>query len=161
VAQVVDGGYRGQDSVVVMTPHPGELAIMTGGSLDDVLARPYELLDHMAEHYRPLGRVVTVLKGSASILRDDHGEFYVVDGRCPVLGTAGSGDVLSGIVGAYLAGFRAEPAEVVLAGVGEHLRRGRLLERHHSFVSATTLAVTSGGAGTEPDPGPPGEERER
>jgi len=161
VSDLVDGGYRGEHTPVVMTPHPGELAAMTGCSVDEVLAGPYESLDEAAKRYRPLGRIAILLKGSASILRDDRGGFFVVDGRCPVLGTAGSGDVLSGIIGACLAASRTASAEAVLAGVGEHLGRGRRLEGRNSFVSATTIAVTRSVTGPLPRDASDGETRNR
>lgn len=142
VSTLVDEGYRGEPGLVVLTPHPGELAMLAGRSVDDVRARPFELLDEAAERTRPLGRVEILLKSSVSILRDHQGRFAVVDGRCPVLGTAGSGDVLSGIIGACLVAADRSPEDAVLAAVGEHLLRGRGLEARHPFVSATTIATT-------------------
>ncbi|MDA3948047.1 MAG: hypothetical protein PF508_02375, partial [Spirochaeta sp.] len=93
---------------------------------------------------------VLLLKSSATVCRSADGSVSVVDGRCPALGVAGSGDVLAGIIGAHLAmtapappdsfdggsdGVADRREERVLAAVMEHLLRGRQLSRHGAFTA--------------------------
>jgi ADP-dependent NAD(P)H-hydrate dehydratase / NAD(P)H-hydrate epimerase len=131
---------------VVMTPHPGEMAVLADTTVDAVRSDPFGILDVVSRAV-PWSRGVTVvLKGSVTIIRRPDGDFAVLDGRCPSLGVAGSGDVLSGILGARIAGARAvgsHVTEAVLKGVMEHLGRGRLLARYDDSYTAATLAERS------------------
>lgn len=152
---------------VVLTPHPGELAALCDTDISTVLSQPYRVLEELAEM---VPTVTTILKGSASILRHRDGWYAVIDGRTPELAVAGSGDVLSGILGSYLAGTIAQtdrsgrsngPGETtdtvgrspsrgnvqvyspIVDAVVEHLLRGRRLARDVGFFSATELAGTT------------------
>lgn len=83
----------------VLTPHPGEMARLTGGSLRDIKADPIgTALEFAREH-----KVVLVLKGAPTVIAEPAGKTLVNTSGNPGLGTGGSGDVLSGMVGAFLA----------------------------------------------------------
>ena len=72
-----------------------------------------------------LARAVVVLKGDDSIVAEPSGRVGVSRGGAPALATAGSGDVLSGVIGAYLA-KRMDAFEAACAGVLVHARAGQL-----------------------------------
>jgi len=81
------------------TPHPGEAARVLGTTIeavqDDRLAAAHELSRRLAAN--------VVLKGAGSVLAHPDGTFDINASGGPALATAGSGDVLSGLLGALLA----------------------------------------------------------
>lgn len=108
----------------VLTPHGGELARLLDVSSDDVRAHRLALAREAA---RRAGAVV-VLKGDDTIVAapDPGAPVAISRGGAPALATAGTGDVLSGTVGALLA-RGVEPFTAACAGVELHRRAGRLV----------------------------------
>lgn len=84
--------------VVVLTPHPAEMARMTGVTTADVLVNRFEI---GAELARETGATV-LLKGTPTIVSSGDQRMVSATGT-PALGTGGSGDLLSGIIGTLLA----------------------------------------------------------
>ena len=66
-----------------------------------------------------------VLKGDDTIVAAPDGRVAVSRGGAPALATAGTGDVLSGVIGAYLS-KGMDPFHAACAGVFVHARAGRL-----------------------------------
>lgn len=107
---------------VVMTPGHGELAGMLDLEVEDVAARPLELAREFAQR----GGVVVVLKSAVTYIAAPDGEVWV-NREGPIgLGTAGSGDVLAGLI-AGLAARGATPAQAAVWGVSLHARAGAAL----------------------------------
>jgi ADP-dependent NAD(P)H-hydrate dehydratase / NAD(P)H-hydrate epimerase len=101
-----------RDGPLVLTPHAGELARLLDTDPDWVGAHRLEAVGRCAERF---GAVV-VLKGPDTIVREPGGRVIVCDTGPPSLATAGTGDVLTGIVGAFLAkGLDATDAAVAAA----------------------------------------------
>ncbi len=101
---------------VVLTPHAGELAQMLSVKREEVEARQLHFAREAAEKY---GAVV-LLKGRRSIIAEPGSERVVVNTTgVPWLGTAGSGDVLAGLIGALLAGGLA-PFDAASVGAWLH-----------------------------------------
>ncbi|MEM9037412.1 MAG: NAD(P)H-hydrate dehydratase [Actinomycetota bacterium] len=125
---------RAQPTVV--TPHDGEFATMTG-------ARPgADRFDASRRLAEDLG-VVVVLKGPTTVIADPGGHVLAVDEGDQRLATAGSGDVLTGLIGAYLA--RGVPAlSAAAAAVFVHGRAARLAGGEG--VVAGDLLLELGGA---------------
>ncbi|NPA44233.1 MAG: NAD(P)H-hydrate dehydratase [Chlorobi bacterium] len=120
----------------VLTPHPGEMAHFCSISTKDL---QLDRLKYVKEIAKQLN-TVCVLKGRGSLICNK-GEitFYNPTGS-PAISTAGSGDVLTGIIGALLAqGFSL--SESAQAGVYLHGLAGDLAEKEvgRAFVSATTI----------------------
>jgi ADP-dependent NAD(P)H-hydrate dehydratase / NAD(P)H-hydrate epimerase len=91
----------------VLTPHAGEFAKLVDVERDDVEARRLEHVKRAAER---LGAVV-LLKGATTLVAAPDGPVWVNTVDTAYLATAGSGDVLSGVIGALLAGgVEAGPA---------------------------------------------------
>ena len=86
-------------SPTVLTPHPGEMARLIGKERDEVQKNRKDVALAFASEYNS----VLVLKGHNTIVAKPGGECYVNETGNPGMATAGSGDVLSGIVGAFLA----------------------------------------------------------
>ena len=106
---------------MVLTPHVGELAVLLGTSVSELARAPLAAARRAAAG---TGQVV-VLKGSSSIIAAPEGEAWVVAQGPPQLASAGTGDVLSGCLGALLAKGMA-PLEAAKAGVWLHSEAGRL-----------------------------------
>ena len=79
---------------IVLTPHPGEFARLTGRTVADVLVKRLELVPAFAEHHG----VHIVLKGYRSLTAAPDGHVFINPTGNPGMATAGSGDVLSGMI---------------------------------------------------------------
>ena len=90
---------RDREAPTVLTPHGGELARLLEISSDEVRA---QRLETAREAARRSGSVV-VLKGDDTLVVEADGRAGVSAGGSPGLATAGTGDVLSGVIGAFLA----------------------------------------------------------
>ena len=107
---------------VILTPHLKEFSRISGYSLDEIENNKEKLSADFAKKYN----VILLLKGHETIITNGK-ETYLVNRGCPGMATAGSGDVLSGILvgilgyndanvlsvacGAYLAGLAGELAQ--------------------------------------------------
>ena len=108
-------------SAMVLTPHVGELGVLLGTSVNELARAPLAAARLAAAR---TGQVV-VLKGSSSIIAAPEGEAWVVAQGPPQLASAGTGDVLSGCLGALLAKGMS-PLESAKTGVWLHAEAGRL-----------------------------------
>ena len=82
----------------ILTPHPGEMARLCGMTTAEVAKDRLGLARRLAAQ----SRAVVVLKGARTIVAVPDGTAYVNPTANASLGTAGSGDVLSGTIGAWL-----------------------------------------------------------
>jgi ADP-dependent NAD(P)H-hydrate dehydratase / NAD(P)H-hydrate epimerase len=114
----------GREAPTVMTPHAGELARLLESDSAAIEARR---LASVRQAARTAGAVV-VLKGDDTLVATPDGRVGVNRGGAPALATAGTGDVLSGVIGAYLA-KRMDPFAAACAGVLVHARAGQLSAR--------------------------------
>lgn len=103
----------GTDAVI--TPHPGEMARLAGISTEEV---QNDRIGTAVGFARKWG-VITVLKGSRTVIALPDGTVYVNTCGNPGMATAGSGDVLTGII-AGLIGQGVGPADAAAAGVYLH-----------------------------------------
>lgn len=124
---------KARGAPTVLTPHDGEFERLTGH-------RPG--IDRIAD-VRALAAAtdsVVLLKGPTTVVADPHGAARLVTSGDPRLATAGSGDVLAGIVVALLAaGIDALDA----AAIGAHLhgRAGAASARHGAVASDVVAAI--------------------
>jgi NAD(P)H-hydrate epimerase len=102
-------------SAIVITPHPGEMSRLTGLSIDDVQAHRLEVArDFAAAH-----RVHVVLKGHRTIVATPDGRTSINLTGNPGMATGGTGDVLAGMIGAWL-GQLLDPDAAVRIAVHLH-----------------------------------------
>jgi NAD(P)H-hydrate epimerase len=88
-----------REAATVVTPHPGEMARLTGSSTAEVQRRRLET----ARAFATRTGAVVVLKGQRTIVAEATGRAAVNPTGNPGMATGGTGDVLSGILGALLA----------------------------------------------------------
>jgi ADP-dependent NAD(P)H-hydrate dehydratase len=114
-------------AALVLTPHPGEFARLTGSDIPTVQAHRQEVATDFAREYG----VVLVLKGHQTLVTDGQ-RLYVNHTGNPGMATAGSGDVLTGavaaLIGQGLAPFEAAQLGVYLHGLAGDLARDELGE---------------------------------
>ncbi len=83
----------------VLTPHPGEMSILTGLDIKEIQENRWE---YVKEYARRWG-IVLVLKGAVTVIASPDGQLFINPVSNSALATAGSGDVLSGVIGGLLA----------------------------------------------------------
>ncbi|MHB9150824.1 MAG: NAD(P)H-hydrate dehydratase [Thermoleophilia bacterium] len=120
LAFVDDPGALAGGRSMVLTPHAGELAALLGESVSQVADSALRAARRGAER---TGQVV-VLKGSSTVVAAPGGETWVIAQGPAQLASAGTGDVLSGCIGALLAAGMP-PLEAAKAGVWLHAEAGR------------------------------------
>ena len=127
----------GRTAPTVLTPHAGEFAKLAGVERDDVEARRLEHVKRAAER---LGAVV-LLKGATTLVAAPDGAVWVNTVDTAYLATAGSGDVLSGVIGALLSGG-IEAAPAAAAGAFLHGLAGvQASDRPAVPISAMDIAA--------------------
>jgi ADP-dependent NAD(P)H-hydrate dehydratase / NAD(P)H-hydrate epimerase len=129
----------GRGRVMVLTPHPGEMARLAGISTKEVQANREPLAREFAK-----GRNVTlVLKGWRTLIAHPSGEIAVNTTGNPGMAKGGSGDILTGIVAAMLAQHPKQPAEAVEAAVYLHGLAADFAVREqdeHTLLATDTIA---------------------
>jgi ADP-dependent NAD(P)H-hydrate dehydratase / NAD(P)H-hydrate epimerase len=118
----------------VLTPHPVEFARLTGISVDDVLARRFDVALPLARHTR----AAVLLKGQPTIVTAPSGERLVCASGTPLLAAGGSGDVLTGMV-ATLLGQMRDPLVSAACAAWVHGRAAWLAQRSRPGVRGLTL----------------------
>jgi NAD(P)H-hydrate epimerase len=115
------GSLAQRPAPTVLTPHAGELARLLESDSQAIDARRL----HSARRAASEAHAIIVLKGDDTLVAEPDGRVAVSPGAAAALATAGTGDVLSGVIGAYLA-KSMDPFEAACAGVLVHARAGRL-----------------------------------
>ncbi|MBM3310739.1 MAG: NAD(P)H-hydrate dehydratase [Candidatus Aminicenantes bacterium] len=114
---------------VVLTPHPGEFARLTGRTVEEVLETRLDLAPRFAREHG----LILVLKGYRTLVAAPDGRLFVNPTGNPGMATGGSGDVLSGIVASFIGQekdvLEATLAAVYLHGLSGDLAAARLSER--------------------------------
>jgi NAD(P)H-hydrate epimerase len=122
------GWWRTLRSPMVLTPHPGEFARLTGvAAQQESLAEDDEARAEAAGEAAIRWGQVVVLKGARTLVATPDGEVLRSEVATPALATAGSGDVLAGCIGAFLAAG-CEPLAAAGCGVAVHGAAGLLAE---------------------------------
>jgi NAD(P)H-hydrate epimerase len=87
-----------EDIEIVVTPHPGEMAALTGLSIEDIEADRLEVARTLASTHG----VHVVLKGHRTVVASPDGTVTINTTGNPGMATAGAGDVLTGMIAAWL-----------------------------------------------------------
>jgi ADP-dependent NAD(P)H-hydrate dehydratase / NAD(P)H-hydrate epimerase len=101
---------------LVLTPHPGEMARLTGATIAKVQANRLETARSFAER---MG-VTLVLKGARTLIAHPDGRVAINTSGNPGMAKGGSGDVLTGLIAGLLAQYPHDPERAVEAAVYLH-----------------------------------------
>lgn len=101
----------GRERVIIITPHPGEMARLVGIPTSDVQSRRVET----ARAFAMAHHIYVVLKGHRTLIAEPGGQVFVSTTGNPGMAAAGMGDSLTGIVAAFLGQFHGRPASQVIA----------------------------------------------
>jgi NAD(P)H-hydrate epimerase len=115
---------------VVLTPHPGEMGKLLGVSANDVQKDRIGIASDFAGRYN----VTLVLKGAGTVIASPTGDVFINSTGNPGMATAGTGDVLTGMIGGLLAqGYPAVQAACL--GVYLHGLAGDLAAKEKGEMS--------------------------
>ncbi len=122
--------FQSLQTPTVITPHPGEFARLTGSTNPEVQANRVQAASDFAARFDQL---IVVLKGSRTLITDGKQLFENQTGN-PGMATAGSGDVLAGIIGALI-GQKLRPFDAGVLGVHVHGLAGDIAREEFGEVS--------------------------
>lgn len=118
----------------ILTPHPGEMGVLTGLKIEEIQANRVETARNFAVRW---GKIV-VLKGAMTVVADPSGKTRTIPIATSALAKAGTGDVLSGVIVGLLA-QKVAPFEAAVAGAWLHGQAGVVAARQVG-VEASVLA---------------------
>jgi ADP-dependent NAD(P)H-hydrate dehydratase / NAD(P)H-hydrate epimerase len=129
-------GREGRD--VIITPHPGEMARLVGMSADEVQASRLEI----ARNFAVAHHVFVVLKGHRTLIATPDEKIFINPTGNPGMATGGTGDVLTGMIAAWLAQLLDAEAACKLA-VYLHGLAGDLAEADEGEAAMTAGDVAA------------------
>ncbi len=118
----------------VLTPHPGEMSYLTGIPVDEIQRDRVGIAEKYAQDWDQ----ILVLKGANTVIADPGGQTKILEAAHPALATAGSGDVLAGIITGLIA-QGISPFEAAAGGAWIHARAGAIAAEKKAN-SASVLA---------------------
>lgn len=120
---------------IIITPHPAEMARLLKTTVTEINENRLKVAQLFAKQFG----VTLVLKGANTLVADKNGEIYVCMHGNPGMATAGSGDVLAGIIGALCCGM--SPKNSAICGVQIHALAGDAAVRKTSAHSLTASDI--------------------
>ena len=121
---------------VIITPHPGEMARLIGSSVDEVQANRIQV----ASDFASTRRLYVVLKGHRTIVATPEGHLFINPTGNAGMASGGMGDVLTGMIAAWLAQLLDAEAACRLA-VFLHGAAGDVAEGNEGQVAMTATDV--------------------
>lgn len=120
----------------ILTPHVGELAQMTGLHGEEIEEHRVRIAKESVKRFRS----IVVLKGSPTVVATVTGTAYINSTGNPGMATAGSGDVLTGIIASFI-GQGMNPEQAAFSGVYVHGLAGDLAGKRHGQRSIMALDI--------------------
>jgi ADP-dependent NAD(P)H-hydrate dehydratase / NAD(P)H-hydrate epimerase len=133
---------NGKGRVMVLTPHPGEMARLAGLTVKEVEADRIGLARRFAMEHQ----LTLVLKGWRTLVAHPDGSIVVNTSGNPAMAKGGSGDILTGIVAAMLAQYPNDVARAVETAVYLHGLAGDFAARamdEHTVLATDTVTHLS------------------
>jgi ADP-dependent NAD(P)H-hydrate dehydratase / NAD(P)H-hydrate epimerase len=128
----------GQGRVLVITPHPGEMARLAACSIADVQKDRLGVARKFAREHE----LMVVLKGNRTLVVQPNGDTWVNTTGNPGMSTGGTGDILTGMVAAMIAQNKNQVLPAVIAAVHLHGLAGDVVREsvgEHSMVATDLL----------------------
>ncbi len=140
----IDDWYSLRKCPLILTPHPGEFARLTGIATDEIQADRLTAAANAMQQWLPDDTdlpMILVLKGAGTVVTDA-ARIYINDSGNPGMATGGSGDVLAGLIAALaMQGgddlFAAACMGVYVHGLAGDLAAGKLTEE--SMIASDLL----------------------
>jgi ADP-dependent NAD(P)H-hydrate dehydratase / NAD(P)H-hydrate epimerase len=132
------GELKGAGRTLVITPHPGEMARLTGCTIADVQKDRLGVARKFAREHE----LIVVLKGHRTLVVQPDGEAWVNTTGNPGMATGGTGDILTGMVSGMIAQHSRSAFPAVLAAVHLHGLAGDVVREkvgEHSLVATDLL----------------------
>jgi hydroxyethylthiazole kinase-like uncharacterized protein yjeF len=131
------GQLNGRRGTLVITPHPGEMARLTGLSIAEIQANRLEVARNFAREHE----LIVVLKGHRSLIAAPDGTVWVNPTGNPGMATGGTGDVLTGMVAGLIAQHPQHALEATALAVYLHGLAGDLARESvgENYMVATDL----------------------
>ena len=118
----INGWEQALSRPAILTPHPGEMARLLKTTVAEVEAKRLEAATRAAREWN----VVIVLKGAYTLIAAPDGQLCINPFATPALATAGTGDVLAGVIAGLLA-QGLSPYDAAVAGAFIHGLAGQLV----------------------------------
>lgn len=126
---------KSSQAPIIITPHPGEMARLIGKEIAFVQSNRLEVAINFSKEYG----VITVLKGARTVISSLEGITYINPTGNPSMATGGMGDVLSGLIGGFIA-RGLSPLYASILGVYMHGLAGDRLSKRQERVLAQEVA---------------------
>ena len=129
---------NGTGRVLVITPHPGEMARLVGCTTADVQNDRLGIARKFARDHE----LIVVLKGHRTLVVQPNGEVWVNVTGNPGMATGGTGDILTGMVAGMIAQYPDQPLRATTAAVYLHGLAGdrtRSVTGEHSLIATDLL----------------------
>ncbi len=130
---------HGRKNPTILTPHPGELSRLLNVPTSEVVNQPKEMVERAAEETNS----VVLLKGATTFICGGEGHIYLNHYPNDGMATAGSGDVLAGMIGGIVGQQRMNPKDAVCLGVYLHSMAGDLAAKRLGHRSMTASDIIS------------------
>ncbi|MBF0203695.1 MAG: NAD(P)H-hydrate dehydratase [Desulfamplus sp.] len=130
---------KNRKAPTIVTPHPGEMARMTGKSTAEVQQNRIDIATQFSAEFN----VIVVLKGSSTLIALPDGNVHICPTGNPGMASGGMGDVLTGLIaGLITQGFN--PSDAAIAGVYIHGLCGDILAQKRGafgFVASDIIKI--------------------
>jgi hydroxyethylthiazole kinase-like uncharacterized protein yjeF len=129
---------NGKGRTLVITPHPGEMARLTGSTVAAVQRDRINVARTFAREHE----LIVVLKGHRTLIAQPDGTVWVNTTGNPGMATGGTGDILTGMVAGLIAQNREHVVEAVIAAVHLHGLAGDVAREsvgEHSLVATDLI----------------------
>ncbi len=128
--------FKQRPGATVVTPHPGEMARLCGCSVAQVQAERIRT----AQEFAALCGVIVVLKGARTVVADPYGAVRINSSGNPGMASGGMGDVLTGVITAFIAQGLA-PLDAATLGVYLHGSAADLCAEQYGSAGYTATGV--------------------
>jgi ADP-dependent NAD(P)H-hydrate dehydratase / NAD(P)H-hydrate epimerase len=127
----IDKWYELLPSPSILTPHPGEMAVLTELSTQEIQENRIQIAKQYSERW---GHVI-ILKGAYTVIAEPKGEIAIVPVATPALAKAGTGDVLAGLITGLLA-QGVEPYRAACTAAYIHANAGLLAAKQQENTAS-------------------------
>jgi len=131
---------NGKGRSLVITPHPGEMARLTGSTVAAVQRDRINVARTFAREHE----LIVVLKGHRTLIAQPDGTVWVNTTGNPGMATGGTGDILTGMVSGLMAQNRERIVEAVIAAIHLHGLAGDVAREsmgEHSLVATDLIGA--------------------